>query len=551
MRFIAISLILTLVAGCAIQEPISGGPKDEEGPKIIKSVPKNFSRNFRGKRILLVFDEYVELNQFNQELIISPPLEFPVETRMRGKKLEIIIEDSLKEETTYNFNFGLGIVDFTERNPLDSNLFVLSTGDKMDSLEIWGRVIDSYTNKPLENLMVVLHSDTSDTSIYSNPPSYLCRTNELGVFHFRFLREGRYSIYALEGGAGQNTYRGAGLIAFSDTLVSPGTDSLKLRLFPSPDTIHYISSTNTLSPYSFTIGVQKEPEGLKISSLNNENEDFFVIEEIKKDSLQFWLTTRPLNDTVGLHLIDTIGLDDTALVVLPEAPDKPKRKKDKDRNPIRFKADLRSGVLDYFDTLRISLDRPFSLFNPDSIQFIIDSDTFGLNSFLKDTMISIIEGRADYGNEYEIRGLKIIYPWKQNTPYKFILFPGAFMDYYGETNDTDLIRFNTLSFEDYGSLRLVTNVEGYTGNKLIELLDKSGSLYDRYSFKDAAMIHYPLLAPMSLQVRMVLDTNGNGRWDTGDLDKGVQPERVYYYDEPIQVRVNWDLEIDWKVIADQ
>jgi hypothetical protein len=97
----------------------------------------------------------------------------------------------------------------------------------------------------------------------------------------------------------------------------------------------------------------------------------------------------------------------------------------------------------------------------------------------------------------------------------------------------------------------VTNVVGYEGNKLIELLDKSGSIFNRYTFEDAAMIHYPLIAPMSLQVRLVLDKNGNGLWDTGDLQKGIQPERVYYYDEPIDVRVNWDLEMEWNVITDE
>ena len=178
-------------------------------------------------------------------------------------------------------------------------------------------------------------------------------------------------------------------------------------------------------------------------------------------------------------------------------------------------------------------------------------DTFELSEFLKDSILKVIEGRAGYGGEFEVRGLEVVYPWKQNTSYKFILFPGAFIDYYGETNDTDLIRFNTLSFEDYGSLRLVTNVVGYEGNKLIELLDKSGSIFNRYNFEDAAMIHYPLIAPMSLQVRLVLDKNGNGLWDTGDLQKGIQPERVYYYDEPIDVRVNWDLEMEWNVITDE
>ena len=48
---------------------------------------------------------------------------------------------------------------------------------------------------------------------------------------------------------------------------------------------------------------------------------------------------------------------------------------------------------------------------------------------------------------------------------------------------------------------------------------------------------------------MINDRNGNGEWDTGNFEKGVQPEEVYYYNQILEPKANWDLEQSWDIHA--
>jgi hypothetical protein len=48
-------------------------------------------------------------------------------------------------------------------------------------------------------------------------------------------------------------------------------------------------------------------------------------------------------------------------------------------------------------------------------------------------------------------------------------------------------------------------------------------------------------------MRIIIDRNRNGVWDTGDYDKGLQPEEVYYYPGELVVRARWDIEQDWYI----
>ena len=72
----AIGVILTafLAQHCANAVAPTGDPKDETPPKVIGTVPENHSINFNGKKIELTFDEYITLDNANQNVLISPPL---------------------------------------------------------------------------------------------------------------------------------------------------------------------------------------------------------------------------------------------------------------------------------------------------------------------------------------------------------------------------------------------------------------------------------------------------------------------------------------------
>lgn len=54
------------------------------------------------------------------------------------------------------------------------------------------------------------------------------------------------------------------------------------------------------------------------------------------------------------------------------------------------------------------------------------------------------------------------------------------------------------------------------------------------------------LTANTYQLRLIHDVNKNGIWDSGNLAERRQAEAIIYYPKEIQLRENWDLEINWK-----
>ena len=77
MRAAFASLMILLVAACAQVRDISGGEKDVTGPLLLEAVPPNQSTGFNASRILLRFNERVQLERVREQLLISPPLDPP------------------------------------------------------------------------------------------------------------------------------------------------------------------------------------------------------------------------------------------------------------------------------------------------------------------------------------------------------------------------------------------------------------------------------------------------------------------------------------------
>ena len=63
--------------------------------------------------------------------------------------------------------------------------------------------------------------------------------------------------------------------------------------------------------------------------------------------------------------------------------------------------------------------------------------------------------------------------------------------------------------------------------------------------KDKEIVAFEKLDEGSYKLLMIMDKNGNGRWDTGNYDKKIQPEYIFNYPSEIIVKANFDQEIDW------
>lgn len=158
-NFVFIVAICAFLINCANRGTPKGGAKDIEPPKILKSIPDNYSTNFKGKEIKIYFDEYIKLKNLQKQLIISPPMNTQPEILPLGsasKYITIKIFDTLQPNMTYAFNFGQSVVDNNEENPFPFYRYVFSTGNYIDSLTVKGSILDAKKIKPEEFVSVML-----------------------------------------------------------------------------------------------------------------------------------------------------------------------------------------------------------------------------------------------------------------------------------------------------------------------------------------------------------------------------------------------------------
>src|SRR5690606_4021479 len=141
LGLIFFSLMVLALWQCAKRGSPTGGPKDLAPPVLLRSEPPNLSTNFKSNKIRLYFDELIKLEDVQNQMVVSPPFKHPAEITPQGipsKYIEIIIKDTLRENTTYTVNFGQSIVDNNEGNPNPFLSYVFSTGDYLDSLSLSG-----------------------------------------------------------------------------------------------------------------------------------------------------------------------------------------------------------------------------------------------------------------------------------------------------------------------------------------------------------------------------------------------------------------------------
>ncbi len=192
-------LCLILVSCAQIVNP-TGGERDLTAPKLLNLSPKNLSTNFTKNNIQFKFNEFIQLNNPGEQIIISPPLENKPEYINKGRLLEIRFKESLLPNTTYTINFGNAIGDNKENNLVKDFVYVLSTGNIIDSNYISGKVENAFTNKPENDITVGLYYTTgfNDSTVIKNKPIYMAKTNENGLFNIKNLPENNFKIIAFK-----------------------------------------------------------------------------------------------------------------------------------------------------------------------------------------------------------------------------------------------------------------------------------------------------------------------------------------------------------------
>tara|TARA_B100000767_G_scaffold264402_1_gene279260 strand:+ start:900 stop:1970 length:1071 start_codon:yes stop_codon:yes gene_type:complete len=260
----SIFIYLLILSSCANIVAPTGGEKDTDSPEILN---KSIVEKEGITSIEFTFNEYIQLNKWEEYFYISPPTEKRIQKKIKGKVLTLTIEDTLAKNTTYNFALNNCIKDNNEGNIIDTLHFILSTSDRIDSLTLSGKLQDAYTLTALENTWIMLFEDNRvDSIIFKEKPNYIAKTNKFGNFHFPNLNNKNYTIVALTDF--DFIYNEKEKISFLNTVVNAESDSfISLLAFDPMIVIDSIMMENTITDVDSTVTDSLVVEEIKYGNL--------------------------------------------------------------------------------------------------------------------------------------------------------------------------------------------------------------------------------------------------------------------------------------------
>lgn len=530
---ILVVVLLGLLLGCAKQINPTGGPKDKTPPKIVNSSPTNFSTNYTNNNVVLKFDEFIELKNVSDQLIITPSIENRKDPRVKGKKVIIYLGDSLRNNTTYQINLGESVQDITENNPLDSNLFVFSTGDYLDSLAIKGKVIDAFTNLAKEGVLVMLYESFEDSIPYLKKPTYFSRTNKYGQFEVGFLKPGEYKFFALLEENKNFIYDNpTEYIGFTSNITLPAdTSYFTIEIFKEDQPYNQYVESVKLIGYNRIKLIFNEPTknaSWRDIYTSDNNGWYKSIINPTKDTIELWLTDTTKRDSLVLEISDNEILDTVKIDLSNQAVNK------------RLKMSLRAGKNNNLPVFK----QPYLLFSEPVLSFELDSIIMLNNKDSMPSKISVIEQQQ--------AGKKLIFDFKKSdgAQYQLIIPKGTFTSIYGNTNDSLDAEIKLVNASKFAHLELLLNMDSLpekSAQYIVQLLNDKTELLEEKQIEGNSSLLFNNLTPGTYNIALILDVNKNGKWDTGNYLNRINPEKVILYKGGIKMEAGWDQEIKWKI----
>lgn len=520
-----------LVAACAQVRQIEGGEKDVEAPRAVSANPPNLSTGFTGQRIVLQFDERIQLDRVRDRLLISPPLERMPNVRIaKGTQVVIDLQDPLAENSTYTFAIGEAVKDLTEGNQAAGLTYVISTGQALDSMAVQGRVVNAFTGAAEKGVLVSLYDKSDTLTIRNGRPSYVTRSDAEGRFTMFHLRNGRYALNALQDKNANYRYDLPNeSIAFSDSAVVPENPdstmhSYTLRLFMAESPVQSIREARVTPDGALRLVFARRADGISVRDVVRERGSLNWQQEwgAKRDTVLLW----PSDTTALAEGRYEVRSDSIVFDTLRYRP----------ASRMPFVLGVRTTVRELPEGPRVEITTARPLANLDSTLIRLERDSLPLAyRIVRDSLNS--------------RRIHLYTDLPPGSSAVLSILPKALKDIYGGVNDSLTVGFGRAAEQSTGTLRLRLDERSRSDVPMIvELLDPQGRVVRSSTLAPGERsMTWERLTPGNHSLRMILDRNGNGRWDSGDLDIGVQPEVVIAHGETINVRAAWDLAIDLKV----
>lgn len=588
---VGVMLTALIMQRCANAVAPTGGPKDAVPPKVVEAVPENHSTGFNGRRIEITFDEYVTLENANQNVLFSPPLSVKPDIKLHNKTVVIKFKETLEPNTTYTIQFGAAVKDLHEGNQFKDYIYSFSTGTCLDTLSIAGKVLKAEDKKPVEDAYVGLYAsdrDNLDSLPVSTKPNYIAKTDKEGNFRLSGIADKKYHVFALKD-VNSNLYFDLPNeeIAFLDTLVAAShplqppkrqptdLDSVPAHLMDSiPIQIKDIQ-TDTIT--EDTLLIKDEPP-IRSFDQNALNLTLYMFSEV--DSTQMLLekklieagllrfvfrhpakealimTPEILPDTFNLVTMQSADFDTVWWYFTPNVKDSlwiqvkcDTTINDSSRYNLKYKESNRRNR--QADNLKVSnnlIGRGGLIPGNDLIlkfsEPIVRYEMRDSVAFKHDTTLIYneleFEPADDLGMTFRLKT-----PIKENVNYSFEIPDSVFFGIRNHTNSPIKADFHILSDDDYGNIYITVAPPEGMKQVIVQLTDESGKkvlAQEIISSKQEVM--FPFLMPAKYKLRVILDADGNGKWSTGNYRSRIQPETILDYKDPLDLKAGWDIDLE-------
>ena len=608
LHLAAVAALLLMLSACARMGNPDGGWYDEQPPRVVGSMPKEQSIGIGNKKITIFFDEYIKLDNPSEKVVISPPQLEQADIRTQGKRITVELKDSLKPNTTYTVDFSDAISDNNEGNPMGNYTFTFSTGDHIDTLEVGGTVLEAENLEPIKGILVGLYdigdgsSDFSatDTLLRSAPMQRVSRTDSRGRFHVKGVAPGRYRVFALQDADANYVWNAKSeKVAFLHTVVVPTSkpdvrqdtlwrdslhiadivqtgythflpDDLVLRAFTEKQTDRYYIKSERTEANNFKIyfsyGHEKLP---RIRPLDFDSTSTIIVEPtVNQDTITYWLADTALvnrdtltvemnyfaNDTTGVlrEHTDTLTLlskqpYSRRLKQQQEAFEKWQKQQERRRKrgqPVQESMPAPELKMEYMVPSGLDPDHNLAFKSPTPL---VKADTAAIHLYQK---IDTLWYRAHYlfgENPGYPRNYQLISEWQPGSEYSLEIDSAAFVDIYDTASRAYKQGFKVRSTDEYATV--VITLSGMNGkNAVVELLSQNDKPVKKTAAEGGVATFY-YVKPGTYYMRMFVDENNNGLWDTGSYTELRQPEPCYYYPGKLECRAKWDLRQTWDPTA--
>ncbi|QZT35907.1 Ig-like domain-containing protein [Halosquirtibacter xylanolyticus] len=573
-------LFIMIITSCANVGQPTGGDKDSIPPQVTEMIPSVKETNYQGKEFKVTFNEFVNMSELRQKMVISPPQKEMPNVKTRGKSFTIVFQDTMLQNTTYTLDFKDVIEDNNEGNKFNNFRTSFSTGPTIDTLRITGMVRDAFNLTPIEGATVFVYKDLSDSASIKQRPSFVAKTNKEGVFIVDGLGAETYRVYAasdLNRDYKLNNYSEP--YAFYPTTITPsakfvpeeeimvrGLDTLRVSgtIYYSPQPIllsqfqekvllQSMNDYKRVDSTHFYIGFTESLDhNFNIEALNIETPmDKWLYSETsaENDSINYWITDPNIysKDTILLAVTYTVPdslyrpkiQTDTLELLKPKkrVVKRKRRKKIEDNEnkvPVFNWSTNADQTIDPYTFVYIESKEPILGLSKEFIHLTTKEDTL-------DIPVDFTMGQ----DSLDIRKYYIDFDIEAGKSYRLLVDSAATKNIYQAVSNTLDLNINVQKEEYYG--KIILSIQNVNGPTLVQLIkdNKEETIVNELSIEEDGEIEFFYVKPAKYLIKAIYDTNKNGQWDTGNLLEHLMPEGVVYYQEIMKIRSNWDNKKSW------